>query len=825
MKNSGAKITDRAADSGKISPLEDPRIRHCQRTKSRSLFSFLLHSRQLKNFLLFLFCVLTAFLMRTWHYSADVYELGKIMRDMPQSALSDPGFLPHYHKNFSPFTIESAMMFGYAQEIALGKEVPSRDMRLNGMEDIPPYGQMNMALEWFLGWSWRIKNTLFPDPPPAPEETRFQDNPRMAQWMSAELRLWASLTSGFVFLFLIAAGCPALFAFPAGLLHAVSLAAIARATGQDIVRGEFCIPLILAAMVLAHSLYRRPKLWKYLFLFPVTALAFAAWDLCQMLFGCWALYEVLRFVLGRRMTTPRLHVWIVITADVLFNAAFVPFHRVYELWRSSLVWVALPALFLAFLFARKKSKKRPVERSTAPRVRILRTAGAILILLILYGFWHMAINTPEYASNYSHFSEAMKAKILFNNVKPLLPEKLNWDARMLWTPSMHSATWEIARTFFPSFFLLDSGFRPLRFFLGELPLLPTLFLLLAAGTFLFTPVRITAKRNSEASLLPLIFSAGFLIGFIYIVRYHEFLILFLCLAIPLLCRDYALALKRPPAPAGNADLETPSPPWMKIYSMKRTASFLRFLPFALFLLVLLNETRVSLRLRRHYTGDVSMRDTAALIEWMRREPERFRGQGVAANFTVGPMFFAYAGTGIAMNPQFGLKRIRDASEEYRDILYHGSEQDLAGFCRKRNVRFVVFRRTDPDEVPLVLTNKVLSTITDPGKRERLKAAAAAKWAYLMRKTRNRTAAKAAATAAWIYSTRYIANALNVPDNAVCRKLHRASGPDSPLRRTAGRELTCFRLLSPPDDLAWINPFYAVFELLPEPGQKKGDVSP
>ena len=170
----------------------------------------------------------------------------------------------------------------------------------------------------------------------------------MAQWMSGQLRFWASLTSGLIFLWLIIMGCPKFFATLGGLLHAVSPAAIARSTGQDIVRGEFCIPLIIGAIVLLYSICKAPRLWKYILLFAVTALAFAAWDLCQMLFGTFAVYEILRFVLGRRMTKPRLYAWCAIAGGILFNIAFVPFNQVYSLWRSQTVWTALPVLFLAF---------------------------------------------------------------------------------------------------------------------------------------------------------------------------------------------------------------------------------------------------------------------------------------------------------------------------------------------------------------------------------------------------------------------------------------------------------------------------------------------
>ena len=133
---------------------------------------------------LFLTCVLTAFFMRTLHYNHAVYQLGKVIGDVPETELKEPGFLPQYHKNFSPFTIESGMMFAYAQDVATGKGVPERDELLNGIEHIPPYGQMNMALEWFLGWGWKVKDVIAPDPEPFPNELKYQDHPRMAQWMS-----------------------------------------------------------------------------------------------------------------------------------------------------------------------------------------------------------------------------------------------------------------------------------------------------------------------------------------------------------------------------------------------------------------------------------------------------------------------------------------------------------------------------------------------------------------------------------------------------------------------------------------------------------------
>ncbi len=699
----------------------------------------------MRTCLLFLLCVAAAFLMRTWHYNTSVYELGRAMGDVPAHTLEKPGFLPAYHPNFSPFTIESAMMYSYAQDIATGKGVPASDPLLNGLEHIPPYGQMNMGLEWFLGWGWRLKNVVAPDPAPTENELKYQDHPRMAQWMSGQLRLWASLSSGLLFLWLIVMGCPRRFAVIAGLLHAVSPAAIARSTGQDIVRGEFCIPLILLSFVLAYSIYKHPKTWKYILLFFAVALAFATWDLCQMLFGCWAAYEILRYVLGRKMTRPRLLTWTVIAGAVLVNAAFVPFHQVYSLWRAQLVWTALPVLFLCFL---------PVLQNRKWQIRLSAAAGLFLVFHLV---WAVCINTPEYASNYSHFSEAMSAKLQYWNVKPLNPDKLSYDARILWTPSMTSATWETAGTFFPSLRMYGISFRPLRFLLGDVPAGLGLFLLLLAGTSLLgEQLRRTVRRNSESSLLPILFALGFLIGFIYIIRYHEFLIIFLAMALALLCRDYAQAWK--------------------------DRKFLRLLPALLFCALLCYETVISCKSRRHYTGDVAMRDTAELIAWMRQNRETFAGYGVAANITTGPMLRAYAGTGVVANPQFGIKVIRDATEEFVNILYHGTEQELADYCKRRNARFVLIRRVNPDEVPPILV---------PG--------------LLRRAAKNQAQFeqfKRAYTAAWVYSNRYIANAAVIPAEAVYRKLY-----------NGGKDLKSFRPVGQPVGN------YAVFEWLGWDGNK------
>ena len=184
------------------------------------------HPRTL-NLILFLVCCLAAFAMRTHNYNREAEAVAGIIGDARPVKQSFFGkFLPVTHKNFMPFTIESAMMFGYTQDIAAGKGVPSSDKNLHGLEDIPPYSQMIMALEWFLGWGYRAKSLIFKDPAPTPQEKRFQDNVYLAQWASFQLRAWISLSSGFIFLLLLTLRCRRSLALAGGLLHAVAIAAI-----------------------------------------------------------------------------------------------------------------------------------------------------------------------------------------------------------------------------------------------------------------------------------------------------------------------------------------------------------------------------------------------------------------------------------------------------------------------------------------------------------------------------------------------------------------------------------------------------------------------
>ena len=194
-------------------------------------------------------------------------------------------------------------------------------------------------------------------------------------------------------------------------------------------------------------------------------------------------------------------------------------------------------------------------------------------------------------------------------------------------------------------------------------------------------------KNWQEILMPWLYTIGFIVGFIYIVRYHEFLILFLSVSLPMLVvcvwRGSAYQIQK----------VRPDEAYTRLYASRWFSRGVHLLLICACIFSLAWETYASLFIaKRKYTGDVPMQDTARLIVWFRAAREHVKDKGVAANFTIGPMLHAYAGTGVVMNPQFGLKRIGDATEDYLNAMYHGTEEDLMKYCEEHKARYLVYNK-------------------------------------------------------------------------------------------------------------------------------------
>ena len=76
--------------------------------------------------LLFLVCVAVSFLLKTCHYNMEAARVAEVIGDAKALYFGDfRDALPLKRPNFMPYTIESAMMFAYAKDVADGKGVPA----------------------------------------------------------------------------------------------------------------------------------------------------------------------------------------------------------------------------------------------------------------------------------------------------------------------------------------------------------------------------------------------------------------------------------------------------------------------------------------------------------------------------------------------------------------------------------------------------------------------------------------------------------------------------------------------------------------------------
>lgn len=628
--------------------------------------------------------------MRTFVFNREEARIADCYKDY-EGKLPNPSTGP-----FIPFFVESSVMYAYSADVAYGKGIPSYDRLLPTNRNIRVVEQDTIGLEYFLGYGYKLKNKLFPSSGLKPEVQVYEDNPYFTNWARFQIRLWASSIAALTFLFLIVVRCPWPLALAGGLLHVVSPAAIARYTGQDIVRGEFCLPIIVAVLVIAFWYLGRPSKWKLVLLGVTAFVAISTWDMCQIFFGVWGISEIFRMIIGGKPSTRRRNIWIVILIAVLAASVLIPYHRVHSLFLSPLVLVIIPAVIISSLHIFRRS--------------YLKRAMALGITLVLaISVWWGISRISSFSDSYGHFGNLLLAKIKNLNVKPQDPLLLNFDARILWTPAMHSANMEILRQHFP-------------FAIYSVPLILILSLFFASQR------RRIYSREMARLYFPLFMTIFYFIAFIFVVRYYDFTIIFLCMLMPLLFQGWlknirnhrfqfvfiwgglfallVLALivllpKHPIVISSNVSVVISvlvlvfviggsllvlvlrkAIPDVRI-ACERTA-VMAFLG-----LIVFTEFAQTCRMGRNYAREY-LPETAGLIEWMRAEG--VDNEVFLADFTISPLLKAYCHTAIILQPKFELGETRKNVEIYLDKIFHSDEWNFNQFCTDKGARYYVFDR-------------------------------------------------------------------------------------------------------------------------------------
>ncbi|MFA6291201.1 MAG: hypothetical protein WC637_05430 [Victivallales bacterium] len=654
----------------------------------KSTRPFEIKSGRLFIFLLFLCIFIFSFSMRTFIFDREEARIAACYKDMPQPKTG----------TFIPFFIESAIMYSYASDVASGRGIPKYDRRLPASGNVRVCEQDTVGMEYFLGYGYRLRNMIFPFPKLSPEVQTYEDNPYFTNWARLQLRLWASTVPALIFLFLIVMRCPWVFALAGGILTCVAPAAIARYTGQDIVRGEFCMPILMSVFVVGYWYLGRPSNKKLVLLGVTAFFAMATWDMCQICFGIWGLSEIVRIICGGKTNLKRIKLWAVIYAAVLLAAVLIPYHRVHRLVFSPLVLCVIPMILVASI---------PKFRSSY-RNRLVVMAVSLVLTLAL---WWTVSRISSFSDSYGHFGRLFLAKLHYLNVKPANPLLLDFDSRILWTPAMHSADRLIIRQFFP-------------LAIYAVPLL------MIMAVFSMRNRRRIFGMDMPRLYFPLFMTVFYFTAFIFVVRYHAFAILFLGVLLPLLFHDWmrnlkshrlqftfiwgglvvmvALSILSALFFRGNffvaskfLTLFVVLPAFFigggvlsvflarKYISRSSVTKLEKSAVFAFLGLILFTEFSQSLSMVRNYDG-YYLPETAGLIQWFRAEG--VENEVFLADFTVSPLLKAYCGGAIILQPKFELGQTRAKVEKYINEIFHGNERSFSKFCADNGARYYVFDR-------------------------------------------------------------------------------------------------------------------------------------
>ncbi|MFA6715010.1 MAG: hypothetical protein WCS27_06515, partial [Victivallaceae bacterium] len=455
--------------------------------------------------------------------------------------------------NFAPFEVESAIMYSYINDVASGRGIPGCDPQLKLTHNYRVNEQMSLGIEYFLGWGLRLRRCLFA--PKNQSNKDYEHDPSETTWIMAQLRLWACLAPGFIYLWLVFINCPWHIALIGGLLCSVAPASVARHTGQLLLKGTFALPFVAAALAFFPLAFKRKDIMSIVLVIVSVFCATGFWDASQLVLGVWAGFEIIRWILYGS-NERRQQVFIAVYAALVLAALLSPYNRAHYSILSPALLVIWPTLTALHFLKIDRVKKR--------------LATACILFGVLTAIHALIVYESEFAKHYSHFSSLAKAKLVHLNSKPEDPSALTFEERFLWTPGLHSSDLTTTMNLFPYAFWV--------------------FLLLASFGTCFKKVRLDMAEKLKYSLVPIGTTMAFFIFHVFFVRFHVFSALALNIAFTSLVFSwYATARKR----------------WVKIMISLLAVG------------VVAAEGVYTLKLRRNYE-QAYFKETAHLIKWCRQ---------------------------------------------------------------------------------------------------------------------------------------------------------------------------------------------------------------
>ena len=442
----------------------------------------------------------------------------------------------------------------------------------------------------------------------------------------------------------------------AGVLLACAYAAVQRSTGLEYSRENFALPFIFAHFWLFDMALRKGWRAPAIVAGALLAVALATWDLTQLYLLLVVAYCAVRCLVRRAWAAELVHLAPTLGAALVVGL-IVPY-----------LWAHQFPISYAMLLGYGLMAWWLVE--TRVKLPGLVTKGVLVVLVV--GTLLGATLLPA-GRTYSHFRELLFAKLRYLNVKPLDPTKLSYEARILWTPALHSAT------------TIHMGHWPVSEFRAVL-LLATM-----AGVLVALAKRL--RREIGAVSLLVAMTVVWLVLYLLFVRMQVFLIFFIAAFVGIgVGAAGALARRSWPAAAAVpvvALLFLADPAVTAVIA--RHGGQLDGDPAEG-----TTERRLSpltIRIAMGYGRNVQPGATAVLVDWLKKNtPE---DAVVLTTFPLEPTIFEYAGRRIVVHPKFETPAMREKVREFLEAFYGPTERGFYEFCRRNKVDYFVLTATLP----------------------------------------------------------------------------------------------------------------------------------
>jgi hypothetical protein len=523
-----------------------------------------------------------------------------------------------------PFTLESALHYRRVKMYHDRGFLPEVDEAIQYPEGIKIREIDSVSSEPVVARLAR----LFPESIPFPDRIRWIE----AAWfclsiplLALTLRLWTG------------AWLPGLVA---ALLYAVSLAAVLRTTGQEISRENFAFPWLLAASAAAAGYYRASGLRALLGLVgfaAATSFALIGWDMMQYMLGLASLGMMIHALGNRNPCDRRLFaLFITLIASVGLTGLLHPYYRFHGLVFSPMyVWML--AVSVGVWYRMRNQEQGTPSRDTSqsgwssnPQIRTVLIMLLPPVLLMVVGL------TGSYGVSYGHFGELLVAKIRFLNEKPADPGVLTYYQRIMWVPSLHSATWELTKWLFPYSLWPISAFGIAAWFISRKRLDPFI----------------------RFWLLVLVVS---LLAYVLFVRFHVFVVLALSMVAGWMCSRSAI-----------------------------TSTFGRIIMISVVLISVAFEATHTVRQRMNMgRPNVYYQELSELAGWLK---EHVAPQPVLANMGVSAYIATYGKCPIVIHPKFEDPVIRNRLETYGKLVFGSDEKTLRDWMNDLGVEYFVYSK-------------------------------------------------------------------------------------------------------------------------------------